>query len=301
MNAQSADATAAVLTNMVGTVANIVLRGAAGGTSDGVVLNRCKDEVAKEVDALYGKTPLKDQVKAATATVEQSSAALLLAVQQAKYDKTLRPKVVAALQAQENARKALAVLEQAYAAALTGTTDVETVRWPERSTELHTSQALAPSPALYENWAKSVSSDDFSNLFSVHLALSNSTAGNVWIKPTLSTNVDLKTGVPVRMAKTAQFLACFNGTCDQQEMRLKKIEQAKALVAELEAKPASAEEITDAKGHLELLQSQFHPNVAHVFSVLQLGQFYIVPVAGGNFRSQKAVIKMDANGLPSSI
>ncbi|WP_133990916.1 hypothetical protein [Janthinobacterium sp. 75] len=302
LNAQSADATAAVLTNVVGTAANLALRGAAAGPG-GSTKNRCKDDVAQKVDALYGATPLKDQVEAATATVEQTSAALLLAVQKSKYDKTLRPKVVASLQDQENARKALAKLEQTYVAALAGTTDVQTLRWPEHSTELHTAQALAPSHALYDKWVTShlVSTDDFNKRFSVHLALSDSTTGNVWIKPTLSTDVDTKTGVPVRMAKTAQLMACFNGTCDEQETALANIKKAKERVSELEAKPATAKEIKDAKDYLALLQSQFRQNVAQVFSVLQLGQFYIVPVAGNNFRSQQAVIKMDANGLPSSI
>lgn len=300
LNAQSTDASVAVLGNMVGTAANIALRGASAGPG-AVASNRCQDDVATSVEALYGQTPLKEQVEAATATVEQSSAALLLAVQQAKYDKTLRPKVVAALQAQENARKALAQLERTYAAALARTTDVETVRWPERSTVLHTSQPYAPSTALRERWTKGVTSDDFNNRFSVHLALSDNTTGNTWKKPTLSTKVDLKTGVPVRMAKTAQLLACFVGTCDQQEGALEKIDKAKASVAGLEARAAPKSEITEAKEHVALLESQFKPNVAHVFNVLQLGQFYVVPVAGGNFRSQQAVIKIDANGLPSSI
>lgn len=302
LNAQSADASAAVLTNVVGTAANLALRGATGGAA-GAATNRCKDDVATKVDALYGNSPLKDRVEAATATVEQKSAALLLAVQQAKYDKSVRPKVVTALQDQEDARKALAELERDYAAALAGTTDVQTVRWPERSTEVHTSTAFVPSRALYDKWvlSNSVSTDDFKKRFSVHLALSNSTTGNVYVKPTLSTNVDLKTGVPVRMAKTAQLLACFNGTCDQQEKALANIQEAKESVAKLRAESATDKEIKNAEGHVALLQSQFRPNVGQVFNVLQLGQFYVVPVAGGNFRSQQAVIKMDANGLPSSI
>ncbi|MEJ7807395.1 MAG: hypothetical protein WKG03_15910, partial [Telluria sp.] len=160
----------------------------------------------------------------------------------------------------------------------------------------------AASKELLAKWARSVDSTDFDKQFSVHLALSDSTTGKDWVAPHLNRPVDIKVGVPVRMARAGQLLACVNGRCDGAQERKKLIDEEVAKLASLKKQAGTENSIKESEDQIKGLMLEKDPVVkSYRFNILQLGQFYIVPVTGGNFRSQQAIIKMDAGGLPTSI
>jgi len=311
LNAASEDQTARVMANLVGTFANIAVKSAAGAAGEkagtGTAANYCSSAIAAHVVRLYpdpagAAKPLKTKMQEQTVILTRATAALALAVQEAKYDRKLRPAVLRALREQKKQRERLAKLEADFEKAVAATTDSETVRWPRNSRAVHTDEPFKPSTALYGKWITGLDRNDFEAQMSVHLALSSAAEGTTWERPSLAAQVDVADGVPVRMAKTGQLLACVAAACDGASGSPAQIAESRARIAQLQGTGAAAETIEQEKLTLAALEKPTTPIVkGHAANILQLGQFYIVPVAGGTFRSQHAQVKMDDNGLPKMI
>lgn len=186
--------------------------------------------------------------------------------------------------------------------AIAATTDVDTVRWPQSSTSAQTDVPYTPTEALRDKWSSpALNTNDFMNKFSVWLAISDNTNSDVFVKPSLQPDINLKVGVPVRMARAGKLLACTGQKCDAPQTRAEGIA---TLDRQLAAMPADADANERDRVEKAIKKLRDQPALlakGYEFNILQLGQFYIVPVTGGTLRSQQAVIKMDANGLPESI
>ena len=111
LNAQSTDATATVISNVIGTVAQVAIGLAAGvapppplpGQPAGhPKVELCEAKVAKAVGELIRPKgskvdPLKKQVDKSTAALEIATARVVLLTAQAKADPSLKPQLVIAL------------------------------------------------------------------------------------------------------------------------------------------------------------------------------------------------------------
>ncbi|OEZ87179.1 hypothetical protein JAB6_11100 [Janthinobacterium sp. HH104] len=268
LNASSADASVGVIANTVGTIAKTVIGKAAGGAGGAAAaaFNGCSGDVAKAVASLYpegaGSVSLKKQVEQKTKALSDATAALSLLVQQAKFNKKLRAKVIKALAVQDTAQSQLADITEDLATKMALTTDIQTVTWPFDASEFITVPPFSIDPKVIKKWkSPQLDSKTAVNDFDVYLAISKSRTSGVLQMPSTPAAGKTSTGVPVRLAQTGQLLACNKAGC---------------------------------------LNDPVIP-IAKEFTILQLGQLYTVPLTGGSFRSQNATIKMDQHGLPTSI
>lgn len=323
LNAGSVDRTAAVLSKVTGTFANIALTAAGGAAPEDENKVKadnadkvgkavyCTEDVAEQVALLYPPVsereprrsravPLAQQVQQKTTALASATSALELARRQARFDKALRAAVVGALRTQANAQHDLEQVQAKLDTATAKTSHVETVYWPNRSGEVATGTPYRPSPALRKLWVnQSVKEDNFETEFAVYFALSEMNDGDRWSKPSMAGVADLSQGVPVRMARMGQLLACARSPCTGNAAA---VEAAESELATLKKKRASGAVIEQAEIDLASLRQQSTPRMkAHVANILQMGQVYMVPVRGGIFRSQQAAVAMDGSGLPTSI
>lgn len=287
LNAQYSDASAKVISNVVGTVGQLAIRAATGGVSPLVnapaggakaasAAEVCTEETAAAVAALYpapdGTPGLKAMVDARIAAVAASTAKVALLTRQAVLDKRLKPDLVAALGEQHKLQQELATAQKSLQDAINKTTHTQTLRWPLRADVFRTQTPMTLDPAMLQKWLRpgvSAIREDAQQQFAVHLALFRPDAtAATWQSPAQPTTVTAPYGVPVRLAQTGRLLACVNGDC-----------------------PTA----------LDAFASQDKRFIQFEQVVLQMGQMYVVPLTGGSFRSQAAVIAMDANGLPTSI
>jgi len=278
LNAESTNATATVIGNVIGTAVQAALFVAAAGAPEQVVPpleETCKPAVKKAVDTLYpahGK-PLKDRVDQATAILAAETAAVAVLTAQVaadKHDKALKTVLKKRLDTQEAARKDLAELQDKMADALKATTDTQTVSWPDKSSEfrLPADKPIDIDPDVVDSWVvQAVDPTNAVKRMSVYLALYTEDAGN-WLTPESSPEINLEHGVPVRVAKSARLLMCVGIPCPPSLTREESLKKWQT---------------------------------AADFTVLQAGSVYALPVAGGTFRSESAAISLDANGLPTSI
>ncbi|UTW08026.1 hypothetical protein [Pseudomonas benzenivorans] len=275
LNASSVGQGPAIVANIVGTAAKLALTAAAMGVAPP---EACSPDVANAVKALYpdGQPSLKKSVDNATALLAQHTATLASLNAQlaaAKTDKTLQGKVVQAIQQQKSASDSLEQLQTQLATSLKVTTDIQTVTWPNRSSEASTTAPFKINPDLLKKWmASSVDKATFdaaSKSLSVYLALYSQPTNNAW-EPLQSLKTDgLKIeGVPVRQARSARLLMCITDAC-----------------------PAKLPE------GVNLTDKQY----AADFPVLQAGPTYWLPAEGGAFRSQSLAVTLNANGNPSEI
>lgn len=275
LNAESTDATATVIANVIGTVASI----AVGVARAGPVAQLCEAPVAAAVDELYppetsSRVPLRTQVDEATAALEVATAQVALLTAQVKADATLKPKLVMALADQDAKKTNLTALQKKLAAHLKTTTDVQVVTWPLRSSDFRTVSPFNLPADVFDAWTTQDASAADAAKFAVHFALYRHDGGNGGWLPAEGVMsgagaVDVSVGVPVRLAQVGRLLTCVAEAC-----------------------PTTA--LPEGPSTDPLRTSNDLP-------VLQLGQMYVVPVAGGLFKSESAIIALDANGLPTSI
>ncbi|NNB66993.1 hypothetical protein [Pseudomonas fluorescens] len=275
LNAETADATAAVIGNVIGTAAQIAIGFAAAG-AEGPTIQRpsqiCSKPLLEAVEKLYPpKQPsLKKTVDTATALLAQKTADVALLTAQAasnKTDRALKASLITALQHQETARQDLQQKQSAYAGALKITTNIQTVIWPNRSSEFRTENPYSIEQNVLDTWiVPSVDGPTAIQQLDVYLALYTQPIAGGWGKPMATPDLDLKLGVPVRLPRAAKLVTCTGAPC--------------------------REAFTPGQ---ELASNETATDVA----VLQVGPTYALPVSGGAFRSESAGITLDANGVPS--
>lgn len=295
LNAQSTDTTATVISNVIGTVAQIAISLAAGAAiplppvppePDDVPpppppkAELCNDKVAAAVRELYpeegsGAVALKKRVEEATANLELATARVELLAAQAKLDRSLRPELVAALGQQADRKRELDALQKTMAGHLKLTSHVQSVVWPPTSSEFSTPTPFAIPESVLDDWLTPQADRPQARArFAVHFALYRRNPPDSGWHPagTLmngNTAVNVSQGVPVRLAQMGRLLTCVESPCPTTSL-----EEG----AGLDPKHSATE-----------------------VAVLQLGQIYMVPVAGGHFRSESAAITLNDAGLPTSI
>ena len=276
LNAETADATATIIGNVVGTAAQIAIAfaaAAAPGQKPAPVgpTEICSAELKKAVDTLYptGKPTLKKTVDEAIAVLAQKTAEVaVLSAQTAanKNNKGLKKKLVKALGDQEIARKNMVTHQDAFAAAMKASTNIQTVTWPDKSSEYRTAKPFSIDQDVLDKWlVTGVDGPNATKQLDVHLALYTQPLGGDWKEPTAKIT-DVVLGLPVRLPRTAKLAMCTGKKCPP-------IFTAGQALAENET-------VAD-------------------FPVLQVGPAYALPISGGAFRSESAAITLDPNGVPT--
>ena len=272
LNAASTDATATVISNVVGTIGQIAIKGAVGGpllTSGKPV---CNESLKKVVDALYprGREGLKAIVDKHIADLAVLTAKVTLLTAKSALNAAFKDELAKALDKQTELQLALAAKQKELSAALAATTNTQSIRWPSRGSEFKTLSPYAIDDSVMKKWLpEGAVPDDVKAQLAVHLTLyRQNVAGGSWETPAAPVFGDTTKGVPVRLARLGRLVACVKDAC-----------------------PATLPTI----GSQDARHTQFEQ------VVLQLGQIYTVPVTGGSFHSQEAGIAMDANGLPTEI
>ena len=278
LNAQSTDATATVISNIIGTVAQVAVLAAAGagqpqpGVPTPPPAELCKPDVLQAVNEMYpaAGVPLKAQVDKDTAALATATAKVSLLTAQAAIDSSLKPALVSALGNQSTLQTQLAADQTKLTKDLGTTTDVQIVTWPSKASVFRDDGGEFLSDTVLLKWAKpEADTASAKSQFAVYFALYSQDAGTgTWSSPVKTDVADVKIGVPVRLARTGRLLVCAKTVCPP------------------------------------TLQAGFVPADAQTASdvvVLQMGQMYMIPAAGGTFRSESALISLDANGLPTSI
>lgn len=283
LNAQSADRTPAVIANLIGTAAQIAIGRASGATmlsqefTDAKV-ELCTGKVAAAVARLYppegSKRPgLKKVVEARTAELAQATAKVALLTAQAKADKSLNKQLVAALDEQEQRHQELSRSQDALEANVRLTTSTQAIRWPNKATEFWTDKPYDVDSYSLGNWFVPLGDEDMEKVkkeFHVYFRIyARQRSDGRWIAPSPPQPANVDVGVPVRLAQVGRMLTCFKQAC-----------------------PDTVDESPPPEGTERTATDQV---------ILQLGHMYVVPLTGGTFKAENAVVSMDAGGLPSSI
>uniref|UniRef100_I2PZ30 Uncharacterized protein n=1 Tax=Desulfovibrio sp. U5L TaxID=596152 RepID=I2PZ30_9BACT len=277
LNAASADQTATVISNVLGIVTNI---GSGVGAS---ILPReirppqepekemCTEKVKNALAVLRPPTGIlsaKEKVKVAEDAVAAWTtkvSVLTALVQTGKGNsKLLDDAMKQKAAAQEQLNKDQESLDTNTKAV----TDIQNLTWPLQAGQFRTDPPFSLALDVYKAWS-TTPVEDLRRRFDVHLALYRQDAGGTWVEPAKPPTSDPKVGVPVRLPRTGRLLLCTGQPC------------APTLASDWRAEEKNT-------------KSMDQP-------VLQLGQLYTVPVRGGVFKSEKAVIAMDVNGLPTSV
>lgn len=272
LNASSTDATPTIISNVVGTIGQIAIKSAIGGPL--LVAGRpvCNEKLKKFVNALYpmNGNGLKITVDKHIADLAVVTAKVTLLTAKSTLSATFKSELVNALDKQTELQLALAVKQKELSDALAATTNTQSVRWPSRGSEFKTLKPYVIDDSVIEKWLpEGAVSDEVKTQLAVHFALySQNSFGSTWETPTDPVFANTSQGVPVRLPRLGKLVACVKDAC-------------------LKTLPSVGSQDTS------------HTQFEHV--VLQLGQLYTVPMAGGSFRSQEAGIVMDANGQPTEI
>jgi len=301
LNAQSADQTASVITNVITTAADV---GMAAGSRQPSALFKCSDEVTAAKTKLNpGKgqgTPLQQIVDADSAAVTAANIQVTKLVTALQTDPSQKH---ALSQADEDLATKVAQLtkdQAALTANLEVVQNVQTVVWPQHSNDFNQAHAftLAQTDALnwlfvqqegkWQKWKANPQRPDEKppvipvDQFDVSIALYRPDRDGGWTSAPLTTIApNIKVGVPVRVAGLGRLMICVGAKGEVKDVdhgACPLTLPAEQTLAENQSVPISP----DAR-------------------VLQLGQIYIVPMTGGTFKSEMAAIALDANGNPTSI
>jgi hypothetical protein len=285
LNAQSADATATVIANVIGMAAQIAV-GAAAGAPDRapppLAKDLCSNDVSKAISVLYppGNKKLQEVVDDDSATLAKATAKVALLTAQNAADKRLKGDLVKALSEQDAAQQMLTEDQKKLADNLKITTDTQVVTWPTKGGEFRRPGELTLPDSVWNKWTKKSAASAYQRNFDVDLAIYIPDAtSSKWIIPSAAPSAGIKAenGVPVRVAQPAHLLICAASA---------KTAQVPAVECPKSIDPLSplADGIT----------------VADV-RVLQLGTVYLLPVSGGAFRSEAVTVSLDANGNPATL
>ena len=283
LNASSTDATATALSSAIGAVAQVAIGLAAGAAPDPAAVNvkpppLCQPEVAKAVSELYPeksdppKIGLKQVVDRDIAALASATAKITLLTSQSAVDSTLKKQLAASMGEQAKLQERLNASQALLTSYLNLTTETQVVSWPKSAGEFRRDSAYNVDDLTLDKWTTGFADRPAARgKFAIYLALyrQNSVDGS-WSEPPLPAVSDVKIGVPVRLARVGRLLACVGAKCPPALAEVQAKDTARALIG-------------------------------NDFVVLQLGQLYNVPLTGGTFKAETAVVAMDANGLPTSI
>jgi hypothetical protein len=289
LNAQSESQAGAIVQNVVGAFAAIAPAVLAAGDPNAPRF-KCSKAVESALSTLEpaGAEPLADTIDKQTLRIAE----LTNKVQQlttlylgSKGDKKLLRDLTQAMGALQAEQAKLNTNQGKLAAAQKVLTATQSFMWPTSAKVNQTAQdkPFKLDPLVAQRWiewsnvkkddkGKPVVPDPDTKPFDVWLALySLSPQGAGWAVPSRAPAVgDTKVGVPIRLPRPGRLLACKKAVCPQ------------TLAADWQA----------SKDNIVL---------ASDVPVLQFGQLYVIPVAGGTYKSEGAVIALDANGIPTSV
>lgn len=281
LNAHSEDATGTVISNLV----SLAATAASGIKGEKIATDNISCEPAV-YDALRPDIGLKFQqsvvdkdnaeINAATEKVTE----LTTLLQAGSTDKKTLAAAVSDLTVKQSKLSADQTILSKTTKLLT---DTQTVVWPLDSAAVSTKEPFQlPTSALtkWVNWRgkdgdKPAPPPADLNIagFNVWLALYLPDGAGGWKQPSAeSSAIDSKSGVPVRVARVGRLIACTGkAACDE------------ALNASWVPDPTHSVVV--------------HPDQP----VLQLGQWYVLPIAGGRFKSEGVAVSMDSTGNPTSM
>ena len=308
LNASSVGATSTIISNIVGTVSQLALFHAATGpaVASGLAVTRtvpknvldevvvtalpviCSPVTDVAVTHLYPsdqKGGLKAVVEKETADLADSTARLALLTAKKVTDDNVKKILSDALIEQDRLEVKLESDQRALADNLKRTTNTVTVTWPALGTQFVTETPFQIDQGKLTHWLKEGIEPPKSILvkFGVHAAIYRFNASDgTWSLPDIpatkegkpatkhekQVTVDTSVGIPVRLAGAGRLLVCVSAEC-----------------------PYS-------------LDVNFTPNddqISSDFPILQLGQVYVLPVTGGGFKSESAVVTLDVSGLPTQL
>ncbi|OXI78717.1 hypothetical protein CFB50_34020 [Burkholderia sp. AU33423] len=285
LNAHSEDQTAAAIGSAVSFLSAISLptrleRGASF---------TCSDDIEKAQANLKGdgKTTLKQRVDQETQDVARLTAKvtqLTTLFQSSQGKHADRTALTAAMTKLAKAQDILNTDQARLNASLKAITDTQIVVWPLSAKESLSTAPFELDQSVAQSWVKwsGLPKDPEgkelpppplnANGFKVWLALYRADGSGGWQipeTPPMVGNTDV--GVPVRVPRLGRLLACSGKPCESKLTRNWGADET----------------------HSQL--------IAPDGPVLQFGQLYSVPVTGGIFKSEGAVIALDANGVPTSI
>lgn len=272
LNASSADQTATVISNTLGTIAQVAIIAAAGAPPNPITK---KVEVCdkKVVDALAdmnppGKPKLKEQVDSDTNELTLATAHVTALTAQAQVDKSFKSELAKAIGAQTKAQDRLNEDQKRLTKDLKVTSDTQVVSWPLKAEQFVTEKPFSLDFKTFGDWAPH--GDGAARVqFDVYMKLyAQDPKTGSWSSPNTLPTGDVSVGVPVRLARMGRLLVCAKNKCPD--------------ILNADWAQADGQKSADQP-------------------VLQLGPIYNVPVSGGTFKSEGAVIALDANGLPTSI
>ncbi len=266
LNVSSESAAGTIISNVASVIAAIAPLAAAAGKGITVV-DVCKADVSKAVTATKTLQPAVDKetrdVTAATDRVTLLSSQL--AVLGNSADKSLKERLVAAMDDLAKKKGTLKVDQDELAKNIGLTSDTQTINWPPDGTQL-TAGPLSSQTDLLKKWAKTgaiIHPVEAIKQFDVYLRLERTgplgvDANKVKTVP----QIDISQGVPVRFAVPGRLSVCASGVCGV----------------------AGAKQVGKFEG-----------------PIMQLGLVYTVPAKGGVFKSETMALSTDANGAPSSV
>jgi hypothetical protein len=284
LNAQSENASATIITNTIGLIAKAAAISAAGLRVANP--NVCHPDIVSALAKLTPPKPtppLKAQLKAKTQELTNATDKVTLLTAQVKLDKSYKSDLAKALGDQARIQNELNGLKKEFDGAMKVTTDAQTIRWPIRAKQFNSDAYTISANTLNDWFPEDVNinpnmpaADVISKVkadarikLPVYFALYIQKGDGSWVKPDEPKNGDTTIGIPVRLARTGRLLACISDKCKDN------------------------------------LDRQYQDDDSHQSSdqvVLQLGQVYTIPAAGGAFRSQATNIEMDEKtGLPTTI
>jgi hypothetical protein len=293
LNANSTDQTATVIANVVGTVGQVAIglaEGAGNGKQPGAIaINVCSqttdNNVAAAVSELYppkGKgTGLKAKVDADTTALTAATANVTTLTAQAQADASYKKALAKALGVQKTAQDKLTTDQTELTKDLALTTDTQSLTWPLQANQFRNDTPNLLDPNKLKKWSSSVDPPTAEAMFTVYMAIYTQAPDGSWRAPAAPQAADIKVGVPVRLAKVGVLAVC-SGNFDD---TTNAVTPAAVCPPTLPAGQAS-------KGGLFIAAQP----------ILQLGRMYVVPLTGGTFKSESAVIALDpTTGVPTSI
>jgi hypothetical protein len=280
LNGHSEDQTGAVISNSIGfltAVATSTPMLAAG------VQMECSDAVNHALDNLKGdgKISLKKKVDqdnklVASLTAKVAQLTTIYTATKAASDRVALARAMVLL---DDAQRAQIDDQALLAASLKVLTDTQTFAWPSNAKESFTSTPFELDQGVAQSWVQwkglpggAKTPPVPADAFKVWLGLYRADGAGGWALPSKAPTIgDITVGVPVRLPRVGRLLACTGQACA----------------------PTLGRNWVADDTHTQLIT----PDP----SVLQFGQLYNVPVTGGTFKSEGAVIALDANGIPTSI
>jgi hypothetical protein len=280
LNAHSEDATGTVISNIVSLAATAA---AALGSAipNGV---GCEDAVNNALRPDIGLKAQQGQVDKDNTDIAVDTANVTRLTALFQAGSVNKKALTAAVDALTAKQSKLTADQTTLSNTLKLVTDTQAVVWPLDSRETATTAPYELPNSALEKWLKWPGKKDANaplpagvdvTPFNVSLALYVPDGTGGWKRPVSgSTDLDkeVKVGVPVRVAGLGRLLVCTGKDACETTLNMAWT--------------------PDNNHKLGIQPDQ---------PILQLGHWYVIPIAGGRFKSEGAAVTIDANGNPTSL